>query len=77
MVSFIASFVLSFFPLHVLDGIWDLIESVSEEFLTYSCLRLGLSWFNWWVSLLQSFSVAISVSPHVCFILVLISMFLR
>ena len=42
-------------------------------------LRLGLSWFNWWVSLLQNFSVAISVSPHVCFILVLIliSMFLR
>ena len=31
-----ASFVLSFFPLDVLDGIWDLIESVSEEFLTYS-----------------------------------------
>ena len=32
-----ASFVLSFFPLDVLDGIWDLIESVSEVFLTYSC----------------------------------------
>ena len=30
-----ASFVLSFFPLNVLDGIWDLIESVSEGFLTY------------------------------------------
>ena len=25
----------SFFPLDVLDGIWDLIESVSEGFLTY------------------------------------------
>ena len=36
VVSFIASFVLSFFPLDVLDGIWDLIESVSEGFLTYS-----------------------------------------
>ena len=36
MVSFMASFVLSFFPLDVLDGIWDLIESVSEGFLTYS-----------------------------------------
>ena len=24
------------FPLDVLDGIWDLIESVSEGFLTYS-----------------------------------------
>ena len=38
MVSFMASFVLSFFPLDVLDEIWDLIESVSEGFLTYSCL---------------------------------------
>ena len=32
-----ASFMLSFFPLDVLDEIWDLIESVSEGFLTYSC----------------------------------------
>ena len=39
VVSFMASFVLSFFPLDVLDGIWDLIESVSEGFLTYSCPR--------------------------------------
>ena len=31
-----ASFVLSFFPLDVLDEIWDLIKSVSEGFLTYS-----------------------------------------
>ena len=30
-----ASFVLSFFPLDVLDEIWDLIESVSGGFLTY------------------------------------------
>ena len=29
---------LSFFPLDVLDEIWDLIESVSEGFLTYSWL---------------------------------------
>ena len=36
VVSFMASFVLSFFPLDVLDGIWDLIESVSEGLLTYS-----------------------------------------
>ena len=40
MVSLMASFVLSFFPLDVLDEIWDLIESVSEGFLTYSCLQL-------------------------------------
>ena len=36
VVSFMSSFVLPFFPLDILDGIWDLIESVSEGFLTYS-----------------------------------------
>ena len=36
VVSLMASFVLSFFPLNVLDEIWELIESVSEGFLTYS-----------------------------------------
>ena len=36
VVSLMASFVLSFFPLDVLDEIWNLIESVSEGFLTYS-----------------------------------------
>ena len=38
-----ASFVLSFFPLNVLDEIWDLIESVSEGFLTYSFFCFGIS----------------------------------
>ena len=38
VVSLMASFVLSFFPLDVLDEIWDLIESVFEGFLTYSWL---------------------------------------
>ena len=33
-----ASFVLSFFPLDVLDEIWVLIESVSEGFFTYSSI---------------------------------------
>ena len=37
-----ASFVLSFFPLDVLDGILDLIESVSEGFLTYSSIAHNL-----------------------------------
>ena len=37
VVSLMASFVLSFFPLDALDEIWDLIESVSGGFLTYSC----------------------------------------
>ena len=36
VVSLMAFFVLYFFPLDVLDEIWDLIESVSEGFLTYS-----------------------------------------
>ena len=35
VVSLMASFVLSFFPLDVFDEIWDLTESVSEGFLTY------------------------------------------
>ena len=30
---------LSFFPPDVLDEIWDLIESVSEGFLTYCVIR--------------------------------------
>ena len=42
--SLMASFVLSFFPLDVLDEIWDLIESVSEGLLTYSYTIL--SWKN-------------------------------
>ena len=35
-----AFFVLSFFPLDVLDEIWDVIELVLEGFLTYSFLSL-------------------------------------
>ena len=37
VVSLVAFFVLSFFPRDVLDEIWDLNESVSESFPTYSC----------------------------------------
>ena len=36
VVSLMASFCAVFFPLDVLDEIWDVIESVSEGFLTYS-----------------------------------------
>ena len=39
VMSLMAFFVLSLFPLDVLDEIWDLTESVSEGFLTYSCSR--------------------------------------
>ena len=44
-----------------------------------SCLGLGLSWFNWYVSFAPEVQCCYSLSPHVCFILVLIliSMFLR
>ena len=37
VMSLLASFCAVLFPLDVLDEIWDLIESVSEGFLTYSC----------------------------------------
>ena len=53
------------FPRGVLDEILNLIGSVSEDFPSYSsadascrfqgCLRLGLSWFNWWVSFAPEF----------------------
>ena len=36
-MSLMVFFVLSFSPRDVLDEIWDLIESVSEDFPTYSC----------------------------------------
>ena len=36
VVSLMASFCAVFFPTRCLDAIWDLIESVSEGFLTYS-----------------------------------------
>ena len=45
VVSLMRLNVLSFFPLDVLDEIWDVIESVSEGFLTYSllsCLKVSL-----------------------------------
>ena len=45
VVSLMASFVLPFFPLDVLDEIWDLIESVSEGFLTYSYHYVA-SWYR-------------------------------
>ena len=48
VMSLMASFVLSFFPLDVLGEIWDLIESVSEGFLTYSWISSKLAWNNHW-----------------------------
>ena len=37
-MSMMVSFVLSFFPRDVLDEILNLIESVSEDFPSYSCV---------------------------------------
>ena len=37
---------LSFFPLDVLDEIWDVLKSVSEGFPTYSCVNAGESLTN-------------------------------
>ena len=55
-------------------------RAIRERDLIPGCLRSGLSLvLTCGFLLLRNFSVAISVSPHVCFILVLIliSMFLR
>ena len=38
-MSMMVSFVLSFFPRDVLDEILNLIESVSEDFPSYSCVE--------------------------------------
>ena len=40
VMSMMVSFVLSFFPRDVLDEILNLIESVSEDFPSYSCLDI-------------------------------------
>ena len=39
VMSMMVSFVLSFFPRDVLDEILNLIESVSEDFPSYFCLK--------------------------------------
>ena len=39
-MSMMVSFVLSFFPRDVLDEILNLIESVSEDFPSYSCQKV-------------------------------------
>ena len=66
VVSLMASFVLSFFPLDVLDEIWDLIESVSEGFLTYSSIQLHISFPNTvelqWLEYYSSFTAVVSNS---------------
>ena len=48
-------FVLSFFPRDVLDEIWDLIESVSEGFPTYSDAK----WTEWKAEKFSNFMIQI------------------
>ena len=45
-MSMMVSFVLSFFPRDVLDEILNLIESVSEDFPSYSCKMDNLEYAN-------------------------------
>ena len=45
-MSMMVSFVLSFFPRDVLDEILNLIESVSEDFPSYSSVSDVLALFN-------------------------------
>ena len=47
VVSLVASFCAVLFPLHVFDEIWDLIEPVSEGFLTYSFMAYLTDSNNW------------------------------
>ena len=54
-MSMMVSFVLSFFPRDVLDEILNLIESVSEDFPSYSCPLLGHSGFNCFFSFASVF----------------------
>ena len=73
VVSLMASFVLSNFPLDVLDEIWDLIESVSEGILTYSskCMPPFLQIFS-------DISVVLYDIPEIhrrCIILFLLSLY--
>ena len=56
-MSMMVSFVLSFFPRDVLDEILNLIESVSEDFPSYSSIRLETVYMDeqYWLKLYLSF----------------------
>ena len=59
VVSFMASFVLSFFPLDVLDGLWDLMSQFLRDFLPtlawiYHCDRLKTFIFSTLAPILRS-----------------------
>ena len=48
-MSMMVSFVLSFFPRDVLDEILNLIESVSEDFPSYSCTNMFWDVYKKWL----------------------------
>ena len=75
VVSLIASFALSFFPLDVLDEIWDLNESVSEGFLTYSPYRCALVSFK--LCSLQSSIISDNFTSFYLFLYLFIYLFLK
>ena len=56
-MSMMVSFVLSFFPRDVLDEILNLIESVSEDFPSYSFILARLSKYVFICSLLVVMSL--------------------
>ena len=47
VMSMMVSFVLSFFPRDVLDEILNLIESVSEDFPSYSYIKVWIITNSW------------------------------
>ena len=62
-MSMMVSFVLSFFPRDVLDEILNLIESVSEDFPSYSCIVVcvyisSLTQFKYFLCLFELGSIS-------------------
>ena len=45
-LSLVVSFVLSFFPLDVVDEIWDFIESISEGLLLFVVIHVVCEYKN-------------------------------
>ena len=70
-MSMMVSFVLSFFPRDVLDEILNLIESVSEDFPSYSCQENRKIWLRICIFLFVYFlcvgiPILKIVLPHDC-----------
>ena len=61
-MSMMVSFVLSFFPRDVLDEILNLVESVSEDFPSYSYIRKGV--FTPFYTINKNFKTAFQKKNH-------------